>query len=63
MFNSQNWTNYARHNQHLANTDTSDADRRYHEAERQRADDRAREEREREERALRDDEARRRSSR
>jgi hypothetical protein len=54
------WNNYANHNQHMAWGDTNDADRRYHEQERQRAEDRAREERAREERSRRDAEDRQR---
>jgi len=45
MNTSQDWQNFATHNEHLRNTDTSEADRRYHEQERQRAEDRARAER------------------
>lgn len=62
MYNSQNWNNFAAHNQHMANTDTSEADRRYHEQERQRAEDRARQERAWEEQQRREAD-RRRSSR
>ena len=46
----------------MANTDTSEADRRYHEQERQRAEDRARQERAWEEQQRREAD-RRRSSR
>lgn len=44
MYNSNDWSNYANHNQRLAWGDTSEADRGFHERERQRAEERAREE-------------------
>jgi len=59
MNNSQNWSNYAAHNQHMANTDQLEADRRYHEQERQRAEDRARQERAWEEQQRREADRRR----
>ena len=60
MCTSQDWSNYANKNERLGWSDTSEADRRYHEQERQRAEDRARDERAREESARRDAQARRR---
>ena len=57
---SEHWSNYGNHNQHLANSDTNEADRRYHEQERQRAEDRARDLRYREEQARREAQDRRR---
>ena len=56
MTSSQNWDNYAAHNKHMYNTDSTEADRLFHEQERQRAEERARQEREREERQRREEE-------
>ena len=62
MYNSDNWSNYAYSNERLAGSDTNEADRQYHEQERQRAEDRARQERDWEEKQRREEEDRRRSS-
>jgi membrane protein involved in colicin uptake len=58
MSDSSTWSNYARHNERMGWSDTSEADRRFHEQERQRAEDRAREEQAREERVRQEREAR-----
>ena len=59
MADSSAWDNYAVKNEKLGWGDTNEADRLYHEKEKQRAEDMARKEREHEARKKEDDERRR----
>lgn len=60
MPNSNQWDNYANKNKHLGWGDTNQADRNWHEQERQRAEDQARKEREYEQRQREEADRRRR---
>ena len=59
MANSDAWNNFAIKNEHLGWSDTNDADHKWHEQERQRAEENARKEREYEQKQ-REEETRRR---
>ena len=59
MANSESWENYGAKNEKLGWSDTSEADRLYHEKERQRAEDMARKEREYEARRKEEEDRRR----